>query len=267
MQRFILPLCLASAVVVQAAALQPAIAAPVESNTEANFLIGGEYTRSEVEDIVRIAALGDARVPTSLALAVARVESNFNANAESPKGARGVMQIMPATALNEYGVAPDLLWDPTVNAELGVRFLGDLFEMYNNDWELALSHYNGGSLHSGRAHNFTRGYVSNVQRWQARYAPENPPGADPILVHTDPSDLLGGPTPLRVPRSDVGTACTCADDRPRPIVDGRPSPTDRMIPIVGGDRASGWRARAAAKRVEDARIRVRNALIERGAYD
>ncbi len=100
--------------------------------------------RQVIEDMVRREAR-DLGVAVPLALAVARAESNFNPNAESHKGARGVMQIMPATARGEYAIRPDLLWDPRVNIRLGLHFLGRLIRRYRGRVDLALSYYNGGS--------------------------------------------------------------------------------------------------------------------------
>lgn len=76
--------------------------------------------------------------------ALIEVESGFNERAVSPKGARGLMQIMPATAL-DYGVrnARDLL-DPSRNLDVGVRHLRDLLKAHDNNWVLALSAYNAG---------------------------------------------------------------------------------------------------------------------------
>ncbi len=112
-------------------------------------------------------------VPQSLALAVARVESNFDASAESNKGARGVMQIMPRTASDALNVNPDHLWNPRVNVKTGLRFLKRLYHRYGNRWDLALSHYNGGSLKkiNGRyvPHGYTRKYVASVKKWQLHY--------------------------------------------------------------------------------------------------
>ena len=84
-------------------------------------------------------------VSPSLALAVAKVESNFNANAISPKGAIGVMQIMPRTALYEFGVQRKKLFNPSLNIKIGIKFLDHLISKYNGRIDIALSHYNGGS--------------------------------------------------------------------------------------------------------------------------
>ena len=83
--------------------------------------------------------------PPEIALAVAHAESNFNSHAVSPKGARGIMQIMPSTALGEYGVPSHLLFVPKVNIRIGIHFLGRLLFQYDNRIKYALSYYNGGT--------------------------------------------------------------------------------------------------------------------------
>jgi soluble lytic murein transglycosylase-like protein len=112
-------------------------------------------------------------IPVPLALAVAHAESNFNARARSHKGARGVMQIMPATARGEYGVDADRLWNPRVNIRLGLHFLGRLIRRYDGRTDLALSYYNGGSAvgRPGRARVIpaTRSYVRKVQQLRRQY--------------------------------------------------------------------------------------------------
>ncbi len=114
--------------------------------------------------------------PAALALAVARVESDFNPKTESHKGARGVMQIMPATAWDEYGIEADLLWQPRINIRLGIHFLKRLLLRYRGRTDLALSYYNGGSrvgdLPNARVMPATRGYVKKVRRWQRHYQRE-----------------------------------------------------------------------------------------------
>jgi soluble lytic murein transglycosylase-like protein len=118
----------------------------------------------------------DLGVPVDLALAVAHAESNFDAAAESRRGARGVMQIMPATARDEYAIDPDRLWDPRINIRLGLHFLGRLLRRYHGRIDLALSHYNGGSAVGRWPHArvipATRSYVVRVERLRRHYRQE-----------------------------------------------------------------------------------------------
>ena len=141
-------------------------------------LLGGAAnaaTRGEVKRIVVEEALR-AGFPPSLAMAVAKAESDFDAAAESPAGARGVMQIMPRTARDLYGVTPDELWDARLNVQLGIDFLESLIRRYHGRWEIALSHYNGGSAVGDPANPriipATSAYVNKVLRLQRQYRAE-----------------------------------------------------------------------------------------------
>ena len=115
----------------------------------------------------------DMRFAVSLALAVAQAESDFDPMAESRVGARGVMQIMPATALDEYGIPPDMLWNSRVNIRLGIHFLQRLIRRYGGRTDLALSYYNGGSavgdLPGARVMPATFDYVRRVKSLQREY--------------------------------------------------------------------------------------------------
>lgn len=80
-------------------------------------------------------------VRSDLVRAVMQVESAFNPNAISPKGAMGLMQLMPAT-MRQYGVRN--AFNPWENVRAGVAYLRDLLDRYSNNEELALAAYNAG---------------------------------------------------------------------------------------------------------------------------
>jgi soluble lytic murein transglycosylase-like protein len=80
-------------------------------------------------------------VRPDLVRAVMQVESAFNPRARSPKGALGLMQLMPATA-RQYGVVN--AFDPSENVRAGVSYLRALLDRYGNDETLALAAYNAG---------------------------------------------------------------------------------------------------------------------------
>jgi soluble lytic murein transglycosylase-like protein len=80
-------------------------------------------------------------VPTRLAQALVRVESNYRADAVSPKGAMGLMQLMPALA-RYYAV--DDPFDPEQNLTAGLQHLRTLLDRFGDDTATALAAYNAG---------------------------------------------------------------------------------------------------------------------------
>jgi len=95
---------------------------------------------------------------------VIRMESGYNSRAVSPKGARGVMQLMPGTA-SLYGVRD--VFDPSDNIRGGVRYLADLLKRFDSNVALALAAYNAGpeavDRHGGvPPYNETRSYVRTI---------------------------------------------------------------------------------------------------------
>ena len=120
-----------------------------------------------------------------LVRAVVAVESGFDPRAVSPKGARGLMQLMPATA-RELEV--DDVYDPRGNLEGGARYLRDLLEAFEGDLRLALAAYNAGKQavrrHGGiPPYPETQQYVRKVMGLLASGTVAGPRRAVPGLFH------------------------------------------------------------------------------------
>jgi len=116
------------------------------------------------EDLVLAHASVNGLRP-ELVAAVIRVESGFNPLARSPKGAMGLMQLMPATA-RTLGVQNP--WNPDDNIRGGTKYLRMLLDRYQGDERLALAAYNAGAgavdRHGGTVPPYreTRDYVRKV---------------------------------------------------------------------------------------------------------
>ena len=99
--------------------------------------------------------------------ALVRQESGFHAGAVSPKGASGLMQVMPATA-RRFGVDGRALQNPVVNLAVGAVYLKTLQRRYGNNLPLVLAAYNAGegavNRHGRRVPPYreTRTYVSSI---------------------------------------------------------------------------------------------------------
>lgn len=124
---------------------KPAPAAPAPPRRAAQRRLPGWLTEA-IDRASRRHALDAA-----LLRAVIEVESGYDPKARSPKGALGLMQLMPATA-RRYGVTDAL--DPVQNLRGGAAYLRDLLALFDQDLKLALAAYNAGEgavlSHGGR---------------------------------------------------------------------------------------------------------------------
>ena len=154
------------------------------------------------------AAAQTHQVEYPLLLALITAESGFDTAAVSPKGAMGLMQLMPDTA-RRYGVVSDhkaslqkKLFDPKTNINAGTRYLRDLLAMFPGRTDLALAAYNAGEGAVQRAGNKipnypeTQNYVRTVTQIYAGLKPA------PAPVQTSPQTAtptaVGGTRTARV---------------------------------------------------------------------
>ena len=128
-------------------------------------------------------AAHDYAVELPLLKAVMAAESGFNPGAVSPKGAVGLMQVMPATA-ERYGLqadkrrsVSDKLADPKTNIRLGARYLRDLMRLFPDQLALVLASYNAGEGAVQKYRNRvppypeTQNYVKLVTQFYQLYKP------------------------------------------------------------------------------------------------
>lgn len=128
------------------------------------------YTSDEFNDIIEEAASAN-NVSSSLIKAMIKVESNFNPNAVSPKGAKGLMQIMPGTMRDLNIENP---FNPYENVMGGSKYIRDLLRRFNNELTLALAAYNAGPGMVEKYKNIppfeeTIGYVQKVLHFHRMY--------------------------------------------------------------------------------------------------
>jgi hypothetical protein len=177
---------------------------------EVNEYLGHESNQSATARIVNanfrgpIASSGDIdsaieqaaarhNVDPNLVRAVVKVESNFNPNAVSRKGAMGLMQLMPSTARQLKVRNP---FDPEQNVDAGVRHLKQLLESYDGDIKLTLAAYNAGAGAVARSSGVpryaeTQNYVRRITNLYYGVSEFNSGAShDPVTVQRDSRGVL-----------------------------------------------------------------------------
>jgi soluble lytic murein transglycosylase-like protein len=181
------------------------------------------------------------RLEPELLQALIAAESGFDAQAVSPKGAVGLMQLMAPTAAR-YGVKSDRrssiaqkLTDPAINLRAGTRYLRDLMAMFPGRLDLALAAYNAGEGAVQRAGNKipnypeTQNYVKTVLQLYAFLKPQ-------VLSQADVPPVVGpAVVPGRVRMEMVGGA----SGRGNMLPDAGPQPLLRSAPVMTVLPASG----------------------------
>jgi hypothetical protein len=157
----------------------------------------------DLESIVS-AASNLHQIDADFIASVIHAESANNPRAVSPKGAQGLMQLMPGTA-GKLGVKDS--FDPADNVDGGVRYLRELLLLYNHDMAKALAAYNAGpqrvqQYHGVPPYRETRAYVARVitdynrkklaeRKQQAQTRPRPSRSADPTLAKNAASTPSG----------------------------------------------------------------------------
>ena len=138
-------------------------------------------TRDPIQQAVASASR-QQQVDADFIHSVIRAESGYNPRAVSPKGAQGLMQLMPATAAHLGLTHP---FDPAANVHAGTAYLRQLLEQYHGDPVKALAAYNAGPERVARYRGLppfpeTQAYVARVIRdFNRKKAAQHQPGAKP----------------------------------------------------------------------------------------
>ena len=187
---------------VEPAATARSYAVPNAANVRATRYVAAERVSVYDDLITEHSKVNGVRA--DLVRAVVQVESAFNPYAKSPKGALGLMQLMPAT-IRQYGVKNP--FNPVENVRAGVAYLRGLLDRYQDNEELALAAYNAGpgavDKHGQTVPPYkeTQHYVAQINQMAARpiavrsneiFKVTDVIDGRPVVRYTDKKPATGG---------------------------------------------------------------------------
>lgn len=138
------------------------------------------FSRTSIKEMV-IDEAQNSLVPPALALALAKVHSDFRPDALGTRGTLGVMQVATVTA-EDLGISEEELWEPRLNIQIALDQLGEHFR-HHGSWDLALAAYHGDHLRAAglqgggvegvgrqaKPASLSENFVASVIRWRDRY--------------------------------------------------------------------------------------------------
>ena len=167
----------------------------LDGRAQSQQIANRAFTQADIDAAIDAAAARH-NVDPSLVRSVVKVESNFNPNAVSRKGAMGLMQLMPSTARSLNVSNP---FDPQQNVDAGVRHLRSLLDSYGGNIPLSLAAYNAGAgavARSAGVPHFreTQNYVRRITNLYNGGEPGSyvfgSPVHDPVRVQRDARGVL-----------------------------------------------------------------------------
>jgi len=184
---------------VRSIVMQPQVVA-IQNQVPDRVLVADQDLSSMIDRIA-----DEQGVESHLVHSVIRAESNYNANAVSPKGAQGIMQLIPSTA-RRFGVSNT--FDAKENIQGGVRYLRFLLDYYQGDYAKAIAAYNAGESAVDKYNGVppfteTQNYVYRVAR-NLKAARQAAPKTIAIIKETAVNNESETPRPIQASTGSDG---------------------------------------------------------------
>ena len=104
----------------------------------------GVNKKEKIRNQIKTIAI-ELGIEPGLALSMAKVESGYDPKKVSPKGAVGVLQVMPSLAKHDFGITREMLFEPQINIIIGLSWMKSLLKRFDQNLDLSLAAYNAGA--------------------------------------------------------------------------------------------------------------------------